>query len=44
MVSCDEVAQLLTHEDDFLKVFCDHSSNQGKSNIIYKQLSNEELC
>ena len=42
MVSYDEVVHLLTHEDDFHKVFYDHSSNQRKSNIIYKQLSNEE--
>ena len=44
MASCDEAAHLFTHEDDFHKVFCDHSSNQRKSNIIYKQLSNEEPC
>ena len=44
MASCDEVAHLSTHEDDFHKVFCDHSSNQRKLNIIYKQLSNEEQC
>ena len=25
-----------THEDDFHKVFCDHSSNQRKLNIIYQ--------
>ena len=41
---CDEAVHLFTHEDDFHKVFCDHSSNHRKSNIIYKQLSNEELC
>ena len=27
MASCDEAADLSTHEDDFHKVFCDHSSN-----------------
>ena len=43
MASCDEVAHLSTHEDDFHKIFCDHTSNQRKLNIIYKQLSNEEL-
>ena len=41
---CDEAADLFTHEDDFHKVFCDHSSNQRKLNIIHKQLSNEEPC
>ena len=41
MASCDEAAHLSTHEDDIHKVFCDHWSNQRKSSIIYKQLSNE---
>ena len=44
MVTCDEVIHCFTHEDDFLKVFYDHLNNQRKSNITYKQLSNEELC
>ena len=44
MASCDEVHTSSHMKMVFFKVFCDHSSNQRKLNIIYKQLSNEEPC